>query len=74
VNYSGATPRESRERPVGECLGLGTGQCPMRHWQHLYLSFAPNYVESPTYFLCWFMLNFMHVGGLRLPKVLKNMI
>jgi hypothetical protein len=42
-------------------LGLGTGQCLVRHWQHLYLSFAANFVESPTYFLCWFMLNFMHL-------------
>jgi hypothetical protein len=35
VNYSGATPRESRERPVWGVLGLGTGQCPVRHGQHL---------------------------------------
>jgi hypothetical protein len=38
VNYSGATPRESRERPVRECLGLGIGKCPVRHWQHQCLS------------------------------------
>jgi hypothetical protein len=31
VNYSGETPRETRERPVRGCLGLGTGQCPVRH-------------------------------------------
>jgi hypothetical protein len=25
------------------------------------LIFAPNLQSSPTYFLCWFMLNFMHL-------------
>jgi hypothetical protein len=38
VNYSGATPKKTRERPVRGCLGLGTGQCPVRHWQHQCLS------------------------------------
>jgi hypothetical protein len=61
VNYSGASPRKkTRGWPVRRVLGLGTGQCPVRHWQHLNLSFAPNFIESPTYFLCRFMLNFMH--------------
>jgi hypothetical protein len=32
-------------------LGLGTEQCPVRHcWQHLYLSFAPNFVETTNLF------------------------
>jgi hypothetical protein len=48
VNYSGARPWETREWLVREVLGLGTGHCPVRHWQHLYLSFALNLVESPT--------------------------
>jgi hypothetical protein len=48
VNYSGVSPRETWEWPVWEVLGLGTRQCPVRHWQHLYLSFAPNLVKSPT--------------------------
>jgi hypothetical protein len=38
VNYNGATPRESWERLVCECLGLGTGQCLVCHWQHQCLS------------------------------------
>jgi hypothetical protein len=38
VNYSGATLGKTRERPVHGVLGLGNGQCPVRHWQHLYLS------------------------------------
>jgi hypothetical protein len=37
MNYSGVTPRKTRERPVREVLGLGIGQCPVRHWQHQYL-------------------------------------
>jgi hypothetical protein len=45
VNYSGATPGKTRERPVDEVLGLGTEQCPVhtghypvRHWQHHFKS------------------------------------
>jgi hypothetical protein len=34
VNYSGASPRESQEWLVRGVLGLGTGHCPVRHWQH----------------------------------------
>jgi hypothetical protein len=34
VNYSEASPIETREWPVRGVLGLGTGQCPVRHWQH----------------------------------------
>jgi hypothetical protein len=34
VNYSGEVPWETREWPVGDLLDLGTGQCPVRHWQH----------------------------------------
>jgi hypothetical protein len=30
VNYSGVTPRETRERLVRGVLDLGTGQCPVR--------------------------------------------
>jgi hypothetical protein len=33
VNYSGATPGKTRERPVDEVLGLGTEQCPV-HTEH----------------------------------------
>jgi hypothetical protein len=29
---------KTREWPVHGCLGLGTGQCPVRHWQHQCLS------------------------------------
>jgi hypothetical protein len=36
VNYSGATPGKTRERLVDGVLGLGTGQCPVRHWQYQY--------------------------------------
>jgi hypothetical protein len=50
VNYSGTTLEKTWEWPVRGCLGLGTGQCPVRHWQHLYLSFAPNFVEFPNSF------------------------
>jgi hypothetical protein len=32
VNYSGATLGKTWERLVRGCLGLGTGQCPVRHW------------------------------------------
>jgi hypothetical protein len=45
MNYSEALPWETREWPVHEVLGLGIGQCPVRHWL---LVFAPNLVESPT--------------------------
>jgi hypothetical protein len=31
VNYNGVSPRESREWSVREVLGLGTGQCLVRH-------------------------------------------
>jgi hypothetical protein len=34
VNYSEAPPWETREWLVREVLDLGTGQCPVRHWQH----------------------------------------
>jgi hypothetical protein len=51
VNYSGATLRKKPESgQFTRVLGLGTEQCSVRHWQHLYLSFAPNYVESLTHF------------------------
>jgi hypothetical protein len=61
VNYSGATPTESREWLVHECLGLGSAHrtvsgAPL---SALMLVFAPNFVEFPTHFLCWFI-----VGGL----------
>jgi hypothetical protein len=57
VNYSGATPRESRERAVRECLGL-SGGVPLAA---LLLVFAPNFVEFLTYILCWSILNFVHL-------------
>jgi hypothetical protein len=57
VNYSGATPRETRERPVREVLGLVSG-APLATQM---LVFAPNFVEFPSQFFCWFMLNFMHL-------------
>jgi hypothetical protein len=34
MNYSEMTPGKTRERLVDEVLGLGTGQCPVCHWQH----------------------------------------
>jgi hypothetical protein len=61
VNYSGVTLEKPESGQFVGVLGLGTGQCLVRHWQHLYLSFAANFVESPTYFLCLFMLNFVHL-------------
>jgi hypothetical protein len=45
VKYSGATPRKTRERPVRRVL---TGQCSVRHWQHLYLSLLQTFVEFPN--------------------------
>jgi hypothetical protein len=54
VNYSGVTPRETRERPVRGVPWPGHRPAPM-------LIFAPNFVEFPTQFLCWFVLNFMHL-------------
>jgi hypothetical protein len=38
MNYSGVTLEKSRERLVRGCFGLGTGRCPVRHWQHQCLS------------------------------------
>jgi hypothetical protein len=61
VSYSGATLTKPESGQFMRMLGLGTGHCPVRHWQHLYLSFALNFEEFPTLFLCWFMLNFMHL-------------
>jgi hypothetical protein len=56
VNYSGATLRKTRERPVCGCLGLGTGQCLVRHWQHQCLSLLQTCrVPQLIFFvvLCW---------------------
>jgi hypothetical protein len=36
VNYSGASPTETREWPDRGVLGLGIGRCPVRHWQHFH--------------------------------------
>jgi hypothetical protein len=32
------------------CVGLGTRQCPKRHWAASILVFAPNFVEFPNSF------------------------
>jgi hypothetical protein len=56
VNYSGATPRKTRERPVRGVLGLGTGQCLVRHWQHQCLSLLQTCRDPQLIFfvgLCW---------------------
>jgi hypothetical protein len=37
VNYSGVTLRKPESGQFARCLGLGTGQCPVLHWLHLYL-------------------------------------
>jgi hypothetical protein len=37
VNYSGVTLRKPKSGQFVRCLGLGTRQCPVRHWLHLYL-------------------------------------
>jgi hypothetical protein len=42
VNYSGATSRETRERPVREVLGLDM--------QQQCFVFAPNFLELPNLF------------------------
>jgi hypothetical protein len=52
---------KTRERPVRGCLGLGTGQCPVHYWQHQRLSLLLTLLSSPTQFLCWLMLNFIHL-------------
>jgi hypothetical protein len=37
VNYSGVTLRKPESGQFARCLGLGTGQCPVRHWLDQYL-------------------------------------
>jgi hypothetical protein len=37
VNYSGVTLRKTKSVQFVRCLGLGTGQCLVCHWLHLYL-------------------------------------
>jgi hypothetical protein len=60
VNYSGATPDNPESGqfampwPGHRTVSGAPLAAPM-------LDFAPNFVEFSTYFLCWFMLNFMHL-------------
>jgi hypothetical protein len=35
--FSGVALRKPESAQFTRCLGLGTGQCPVRHWQHQYL-------------------------------------
>jgi hypothetical protein len=32
VNFSGVALRKPKSGQFAECFGLGTGQCPVRHW------------------------------------------
>jgi hypothetical protein len=54
-----------REKPESgqfvRCLSVGTGQCPVRHWVHLCMFLLQTLYSSPTHFLCWFKLNFIHL-------------
>jgi hypothetical protein len=61
VNYCGARPRKTREWPVGMVLGLRhriLSGAPLAAQSQVV---APNFVESPTWFLSWFMFNLMHL-------------
>jgi hypothetical protein len=61
VNYSGVTLGKPRERPVREVPRPGHLTVSGAPLATPILVFAPNFVESPTHFLYWFVLNFMHL-------------
>jgi hypothetical protein len=50
MNYSGASRGKTREWPVRGVLGIGTGQCPVRHWQHKSLSLLRTLLNSQLNF------------------------
>jgi hypothetical protein len=60
VNYSGVT-QNTRKRPVREVPRSGYRTMSGAPLAAPILVFAPNFVEFPTHFVCWFMLNFMHL-------------
>jgi hypothetical protein len=46
VNYSGHELRKPESGQFASYTGLGTRQCLLHHWLHLFL-YAPNFVEFP---------------------------
>jgi hypothetical protein len=61
VNYSGASPRETPRVARSWSARPGHQTMSGAPLAALPLVFAPNFVEFPTYILCWFVLNFMHL-------------
>jgi hypothetical protein len=61
VNYSEARLWKTRELPVWVVRGLGHRTLSGAPLAAPLQVFAPNFVESPTSFLSWFMLNLMHL-------------
>jgi hypothetical protein len=61
VNYNGVSLGKTREWSVREVPRSGHRTVSGGPLAAPILVFAPNFVESPTHFLCWFVLNFMHL-------------
>ena len=56
MNYSAASLEKTREWPVRGVLGLGTRQCPVRHWHHQCMSLLQTLMNSQLNLfvgLCW---------------------
>jgi hypothetical protein len=64
MNYSRVALGKPESGQFTRWLGLGTGQCPVRHWLHHFL-YALKLCRVPSIlFLYMFMLNFMHLREL----------
>jgi hypothetical protein len=61
VNYSGVTLIKTQECPVLKVPRSGHRTLFGAPLAAPFIVFAPNFVEFSTHFLCWFMLNFLHL-------------
>jgi hypothetical protein len=61
VNYSRATPRKNPRATNSWVPWPGTGQCPVRQWQHQCLPLLQTCRVPQLIFFVGLMLNFMHL-------------